>query len=195
MGQETKVQFRISISLLLAWTALIAAVVHLWFLDHDREPYWRKQTLVYQAPAVPYTYNSIVPIQGHLTNGLDTQTNEVGGEELYSLHFKTGWEEIRLKFYRQLEWRADEDHFDFFEEYDLSKVGFYPSWSQANYAEYRGREKCRNQIRGLLNRYPEKTLRRRIAASPKWQYVPGSILFTISMVWLGALFLRPQNPD
>lgn len=175
--------FKINLIQLLSLMTIAAAVVHLSLMKRDGEPFWRSGTLAYVKPEVPVEFRLIedtVRIPG--SNGLFVDFAD--GRELYLKNFKLGWSDVRRRFYRGAVWAQVEEEFDFYEEYDLSKLRFRANWDQAEYCRDRGRRKCRDQIVRLLLRMDEPKLRQKLAYPRQWQYVPGGLIILVGIRFL-----------
>ena len=163
-------------------------------MDPQRDPIWRNGTLIYQRPDVPYEFELIEkPIRISLTGEKSIAGSD--GRELFLRSYENGWQEVRRKFYLGYDWANDDAVFDFYDEYDLSKLRFRADWDHFAYSQYHGRTKCREQIRTLLTEFNEAELKRKIAYSPVWQCVPGAAMMLVGIIFLAKLQIPVRKSE
>ena len=175
---------------LLSLTAISAAVVHLCLLNSDGDPYWRDGTLVFETPEVPAEYQ-LIESPVHLLISCGPSITFADGKDLFLRNFEVGWKQMRRRFYFGEDWANEESEFDFYDEYDLSKLRFRADWDQAAYAQHQGRLKCRQQIEQLRSQMAESLLKRKLAYSRHWQWVPGSLIIVLGFCGI----VRVQKPE
>lgn len=183
--------FKLSIAQLLCLTAIAGAVFFLATYDRE-EPIWREDVLAYSRPDVPensalVTSNSISVDYGPIAHddSHDNGTTEyTSSSELILQNHRSGWNRIRLLFYGGKEWLADSESYDFYDEYDYSKLNFRSGEDLLQLAQWEGRERCRQQLHQLLQRHGEQELRSKIAYPRYWVAVLPLLILVVAILVL-----------
>ena len=176
-------QFKISIAQLLCLTAIAGSIFHLATYDR-KDPFWRDGALTYVQPNVPRHFELVArrPI-AHPDPKHGATITYTDSSDLFLKNHRAGWERIRRLFYNGHRWRDEIDSFDFYDDYDYSKLNFRNSEDLLQLAQWEGRTDCRQQLHQLLQRTSEAELRGQIAYSLYWATVlPLLVLATAILV-------------
>ena len=153
--------FKLSIAQLLCLTAIAGSIFFLATFDRN-EPFWREDLLPYEVPNVPRSFELISeqPIVVKASRTSTTSTFEYpNGQILYLDGHQQGWEQIRRLFYGGNEWLEDVETFDFYEDYDYSKLSFREPYEIHSLAKWEGSQRCREQLTKLLETTSSADLR------------------------------------
>ena len=175
-------KIKLSIAQSLSLIAMIGALIFLATANID-EPLWRDDILAYHPPPVPIAFE-LVPdkpiVATHNSKTGKSTFNFADGRTLYLENHLQGWCQLRRSFYDHQDWGEDVEKFDFYDDYDYSKLNFRNPYELVSLARWEGARRCREQIQDLLQDYNENELRARLALSPLWATAPTLVVFSLA---------------
>ena len=176
--------FKLSIEQLFCLTTIASSLLFL--ATHDREePLWRESVFPYDQPDVPRSFRQITdqPIVV-VWPMAESRIIYDDIEHLYLKNHYHGWQSTRALFHQGYEWLVDYDAYDFYLEYDYSKLSFRDPMELSLLAQWEGRKQCREQLSERLKRADASALRRQMAYSHFWVAFPPLLILVAAVLYL-----------